>query len=122
MYAGSGRFLAAVAVFSTAAACSSENEKPAPVVCSVTAPAECVDPRPTYADIAPIFSRRCTSCHSETSDGPWPLTSYREVAAWWDVVRDDLIACSMPPQGSGVVMSSEERDEVLMWLRCGFPE
>jgi hypothetical protein len=88
----------------------------------VTAPTACVDPRPTYADIAPIIERRCSSCHTGAKGEPWPLDDYESVADWWDVIRDELVSCSMPPPDSGVMMSAAERDEVLMWLRCGFPK
>jgi hypothetical protein len=41
---------------------------------------------------------------------------------WADVVRADLIDCSMPPGEGGVAMADEERLAVLVWIRCGFPE
>ena len=95
---------------------------PEPYVCSVTAPTACVEPAPTYDDVAPIFAKRCTSCHDGKVDGPWPLTSYEHISGWWDVVRDELVACAMPPPGEGVIMTNEEREKILMWLRCGYRE
>lgn len=102
-------------------ACSGE-DPPRPFVCSVTAPTECVEPAPQYSDVAPIIARRCTSCHSGMVDGPWPLTSYEHLAGWWDVIRDELRTCAMPPPDSASVMTNDERAELLMWLRCGYPE
>ena len=103
-----------------ALACSSE--APEPFVCSVTAPTACVEPAPVYSDVAPIFARRCTSCHDGTVDGPWPLTSYEHISGWWDVIRDEVRTCAMPPRDSGVIMTNEERAQMLMWLRCGYRE
>ena len=90
-------------------------------VCAPTAPTECSDPELRYEDVSPIFERRCASCHSPPS-GPWPLETYEHVADWAPVVRDELLRCSMPPRDSGVTMTPEERDQILVWIRCGYPE
>lgn len=97
-------------------------ETPPDPVCDVTAPTECPAPAPVYADVQPIFQGKCVSCHFSASEGPWPLNSYRHVADWWDVIRDDLLACSMPPRDSNVTLSDEERQLILTWIRCGYPE
>jgi hypothetical protein len=92
-----------------------------PLTCTITAPTTCADPSPRYADVAPIIEARCAGpCHSGIPDGPWPLTDYSHVADWQDVVRADLLDCSMPPPGEGVVMSDAERTAILIWIRCGF--
>jgi len=49
------------------------------------------------------------------------LTSYEDVADWWDSIRDELISCAMPPSESGVMLANDERQRILMWIRCGFP-
>lgn len=98
------------------------DERHASPVCSVVAPTECPDPAPRYADVAPIFSERCASCHTGVADGPWPLDTYDRVADWAAVVRDELLSCSMPPDDSGVTMSPEERNQILVWLQCGNPD
>jgi hypothetical protein len=103
------------------AGCSDPDEDP--YVCTVVTPTDCAEPVPTYTEvIAPIFERRCVTCHSGEENGPWPLTSYQHAADWWDIVRDQLLHCSMPPADSGVRMTTEERTTVLKWVRCGFPE
>jgi uncharacterized membrane protein len=89
-------------------------------VCAPSAVVECPDPAPRYDDVAPIFERRCASCHSGVVDGPWPLDTYDHVADWAPVVRDELLRCSMPPADARVGMRPEERDEILAWVRCGF--
>lgn len=90
-------------------------------VCAPVAPTECPDPAPRYPDVAPIFERRCTSCHGATEDGPWPLDTYEDVAAWASDIRDELLRCSMPPADSGVNMTAEERNQILAWVRCKHP-
>jgi uncharacterized membrane protein len=90
-------------------------------ICAPIAPTECSDPSLRYEDVAPIFERRCASCHS-VAGGPWPLDTYEHVTDWAVYVRDELLRCSMPPPDSGVTMTPEERDQILVWLRCGYPE
>ncbi len=90
--------------------------------CTGKLPTMCVAPRPTYADVAPIFGERCVTCHSGDPEGPWPLTSYEHVADWAETIRDDLRTCTMPPSDSGVELAEIERQEILMWIRCGSPE
>ena len=40
----------------------------------------------------------------------------------YDVIRDELLTCSMPPADSNDALPPEERDTILVWIRCGFPE
>jgi len=91
-------------------------------VCNVIAPAECTEPALRYANVAPVFATRCASCHTDAAGAPWPLDEYQPIADWADVVRDELIRCSMPPTDSGVSLPTAERDAILAWLRCGYPE
>jgi uncharacterized membrane protein len=108
------------------AACSSSegpsDRSDAAARCTVIAPTECAEPAPRYADVAPIFERRCASCHSGVADGPWPLDNYEHVADWALVVRDELVRCAMPPASSGLKITAEERDLILAWVRCGYAE
>ena len=93
-----------------------------PTPCVVIAPTECTAPELRWADVAPIFERRCSSCHDGQPGSPWPLDNYGHVADWWDVVRDELLKCSMPPADAEEPIPAGERDTLLVWLRCGFPE
>ncbi len=109
----------------TALACGSGesgHEHAAQAVCAPTAPAACPDPMPHYPDVAPIFERRCASCHTGITDAQWPLNTYEHVADWATVVRDELLQCAMPPSDSGVTLPAEERDQILVWVRCGYPK
>jgi hypothetical protein len=52
----------------------------------------------------------------------WPLTDFRHVADWQDLIHDDLLACTMPPADAGFQMTTAERVAILTWIRCGFLE
>jgi uncharacterized membrane protein len=92
-------------------------------VCMVSAPTSCATPKPRYADVAPIFEKRCVVCHNGAApDSPWPLTSYEHVADWYDSIRAELLSCAMPPVASGMTMTDDERLAILSWIRCGFPK
>lgn len=93
-----------------------------PEPCSVSAPTECPDPAPRYADVAPVLEAKCVTCHSGAAGGPWPLTDYPHVADWQSEVRSELLDCSMPPADAGASITDDERTLILTWLRCGAPE
>jgi hypothetical protein len=90
--------------------------------CPPPAPTVCPHPAPRYPDIAPIIEARCWSCHSGSMPDVWPLTDYSHVADWQDLVRDNLLACTMPPEDAGIQMTAGERVAILTWILCGFPE
>jgi hypothetical protein len=93
------------------------------VACTPIEPPACPDPPSHFNDVAPILQDRCVPCHyTGNPDGSWPLENYRQVADWQDVVRFDLLNCSMPPADGGVVMTEDERLAFLTWLLCGYPE
>lgn len=92
-----------------------------PYECDVEAPTVCPDPPLTYADVEPIIRARCVGCHDEEPP-EWPLTSYRHVADWNVEIRTEMLRCTMPPRDSGVEMPTDERERILTWILCGFPE
>jgi uncharacterized membrane protein len=111
-------------------ACSGSDDSPSggsggsgsivePVECNVTAPTACADPAPTFADVKPIFSERCVTCHNGEPGGPWPLTEYEHVADWAQEIRGQVLACTMPPADAGSTITTEEREKILAWIRCG---
>jgi len=103
-------------------ACGPTTPEKEPTPCTVTAPTECLEPAPRWADVAPIFENSCSSCHDGRPGSPWPLDTYSHVADWWDVIRDELLDCSMPPSDADEPLPAAERDTILVWIRCGFPE
>lgn len=111
-------------VLSSASGCSSGTPDTEPSVAElcVTAPSECPEPAPRYADVAPIILERCASCHTGASGGPWPLDTYVRVTAWASSVQSDLLHCTMPPADSGVVMAEGERELISSWLACDYPK
>jgi hypothetical protein len=92
------------------------------LTCGVMAPTACPDPPVRYPDVEPIFRTRCVICHNNNVDGPWALTDYQDIADWQDIIRGDLIDCSMPPLDGGVTMSRDERMAILTWIRCALPQ
>jgi hypothetical protein len=92
-----------------------------PIVCSVQAPTSCPSPAPRFADVTPIFMRRCASCHASNWTGPWPLDTYGHIADWQDTIRSHLLDCSMPPPEAGIPMTNDERLTILTWIRCDLP-
>ena len=90
--------------------------------CMAVAPTSCDNPALRYSDVAPIISNRCHQCHSAAANISWPLEAYEHLADWHDDIRADLVNCTMPPDDAGIPFSEEERNTVLMWIRCGYPE
>jgi hypothetical protein len=90
--------------------------------CSIAHPTSCPDPPVRYGDVEPIFRTRCVICHNNDFEGPWPLTDYQQIADWQDIVRGDLLDCSMPPADAGVPMTLDERLAILTWIRCALPQ
>jgi hypothetical protein len=90
--------------------------------CTVVAPTSCPAIAPRFADIQPILRSWCVGCHDGASaDGPWPLVTYEHVSSWADVVRTELVGCTMPPTDAGLPpMPDEDRLAILQWIRCGY--
>ena len=91
--------------------------------CAITAPTSCTDMALRYADIAAIVQKSCYPCHSgDPSQEQWPLTQYEDIVDWAQPMRDDLLACDMPPLDGGVAITAGDRLAILTWLRCGEPK
>lgn len=94
---------------------------PLPEGCPLTPPTSCPSPSPHYADVDAIIKSRCFACHDGTGE-QWGLTSYEHVADWFNEIRAQMIACTMPPLDSGITMPMSERMEIVQWIRCGYPK
>jgi len=93
------------------------------VTCNVDPPLTCPAEVPTYATVQPIIEKACVPCHDGADpDGPWPLKTYKSAADWAEVIRADLMNCSMPPADGGVPLSDEDRHTLLTWIRCDYPQ
>ena len=56
------------------------------------------DTPPTWsADVAPIFSEACISCHQDGGSGPFSLETYESAVAWADPIMLQTQARTMPP-------------------------
>ncbi len=103
-----------------------------PFVCTTVEWAACPDPDggggaepvPTYGDVKPVLDARCANCHvSGDPTGPWPLTTYQDVASWSEVIRSQIETCEMPPvNDGGVPLTDAEKRLLLRWLACGSPQ
>jgi len=91
-------------------------------VCSEIAAPDCSGEVPRYADVEPIFRAKCVPCHLSETDGPWPLKTYEDIADWADLIRKDVLDCSMPPTDGDVSMSHVQRLILATWVLCGYPQ
>ena len=106
---------------------SSSNSPPVPSCASLDGldgGAVCATDGPTYeANIQPILARSCLpACHDGSPDAAWPLTDFDDITAWTTYMVSDIIHCTMPPAGSTLTISNEERFEIVRWLGCGHPQ
>lgn len=85
-----------------------------------------------FADVAPVFEKRCVACHQKGEIGPMPLTSYAEIRPWAKAIRASVLKQSMPPWHADPAKSAhiansraltrEEIDRVVRWVDAGAPE
>ena len=88
----------------------------------VVSPTACPSPAPKYADVEPIFKKRCVTCHvTGNKNGYWPLDDYTHVTDWFDTIASNLAACTMPPPDANAPIPREESELILTWLKCGYP-
>lgn len=90
--------------------------------CPNDLPASCPQPPPSYAsDVAPVFARRCTGCHSPTGvEAERDFTSYDRIHQLRTDVLTQVYACRMPP-ADAAAPTPAERATLLGWLVCGAP-
>jgi hypothetical protein len=109
-------------------ACGSSSNAPAAPSCApldgLDGGAACAADGPTYeANIQPILARSCLpACHDDSPDAAWPLTDFDDIKAWTTYVVSDIIHCTMPPAGSTLTITNEERSQIVRWLGCGNPQ
>ena len=49
------------------------------------------------------------------------LTKDRTFYDWADSIRIELLGCTMPPPDAGIPITTDERNLILSWIRCGTP-
>lgn len=112
---------AGLAVIVLGAGCPSMKDPP--VNCPSDTPAACPAAMPSFAaDVAPIFSSICASCHTPGQQmGSTPLDSYAQIKAEAVTISTELDDCLMPPV-NGPKLSEAQRLTIETWLVCGAPE
>jgi peroxiredoxin len=112
-----------------------------PVSCPVTEASGCLIARApvrespgdvTYCrHIARIVQQHCVACHRPGEIGPFPLTGYREAAAWASMIGEVVESGGMPPWladprhgrfRNDPRLSEEEKRLLRRWIDGGCPE
>ena len=89
---------------------------------------------PTFTkDVAPIFQKKCESCHRPDSIAPMSLQTYQEARPWARSIRDRVASRNMPPwhidPAVGIQhykgdrsLSQTEIDTIVAWASNGAPQ
>src|SRR5687767_9457493 len=89
---------------------------------------------PTFTkDVAPIFQKKCESCHRPDSIAPMSLQTYQEARPWARSIRDRVASRNMPPwhidPAVGIQhykgdrsLSQKEIDTIVAWASNGAPQ
>ena len=84
-----------------------------------------------YNYVAPIFYKRCTSCHHVNGGAPMSLMSYAEIVPYTSPIETYLTAGKMPPWAPDTtytrflherIISKAEKDSIIAWIINGAPE
>lgn len=84
-----------------------------------------------HKQVSRILAGHCVECHRPGEVGPFPLTSYDEVAGWAPMIAEVVNQGRMPPWfadpkygqfKNDCRLSDEERDTLLTWIENGSPE
>jgi hypothetical protein len=81
----------------------------------------------TYKDVAPIFYKRCTSCHHEQQHPP-SMMNYTETSFLSKLIKADLLSGRMPPWPPDTtyhrylnerLITATEKAAILSWINGG---
>ena len=84
----------------------------------------------TWADVSPIVSRNCSTCHHDDGAGPFPLLSHADVSRRRSFIAEVLRRKLMPPWlpgDEGVTLHDDrsmpeaDRNRLIAWLDAGAP-
>ena len=103
------------------------------VLATVTAATASAAPSPTFnRDVAPIFYRRCISCHRQGEAAPMALVTYQDARPWARAVKARVASRQMPPWLADPTFSRElannpsltgqEIDTIVAWVDAGAPQ
>jgi mono/diheme cytochrome c family protein len=88
---------------------------------------------PTFTrDVAPIFYRKCVTCHRPGESAPMSLLTYRAARPWASAIRRQVAARTMPPWfadpafsrrfANDNTLSAAEISTLVDWVEAGAPE
>lgn len=87
---------------------------------------------PTFSkDVAPIFYRKCVSCHRPGEVAPMSLLDYQSARPWAKAIRQSVLTRKMPPWfadpqyghfANDARLSDVEIGAVKAWVDAGSPE
>lgn len=90
------------------------------------------EPAPTWwTDVKPIVDAKCATCHSPGEIGPLKLTTYDDVRAYRELIRDAVITKWMPPwpldnccedYHGDRSLSDAQIETITTWIDAGAPE
>lgn len=90
------------------------------------------DEKPTYrGDIAPLFAKKCVSCHQSGGPGPFKLLTYEDVRKRGDLLEIVTLQRKMPPTDAvsdfGTIADHEKLTDgeamvIQDWIRGGMPD
>lgn len=84
-------------------------------------------------DIAPILQEKCQTCHRVGEIGPMPLTTYQEVRPYAKVIKQRVVARTMPPwfldksvgvqhYSNDISLSKDQISTIAKWVDEGAPQ
>jgi uncharacterized membrane protein len=89
-----------------------------------------VAPPTTYADVAPIFAKHCSACHSPHPTNPnfnapplgVVLDSYEHTSALAPRIKRVAVDAEIMPLGNTTGITRAERDRIGAWIEQGTPK
>jgi uncharacterized membrane protein len=101
-------------------ACGGEDDESLPEV-------DCSQPVPAYGAVTAFA--KCGTCHASSLSGTdrrsapdsVNFDSYGAASSAGDEAVEEVQKGDMPPPGSGVSLSEEEKQELYRWALCGTP-
>jgi hypothetical protein len=127
-----GLVAVAIGVFAACACSNGEASDDSTIVpppettsCGATLPSGCTVVPSFSATIEPLVERTCATCHSPGGvAADRDLTTYKNIAELETTELVQLYSCQMPTADAGpdAMLSLAEREEMLQWFICGFPD
>ena len=88
---------------------------------------------PTFnRDVAPIFHRRCVSCHRPGEVAPMALVTYADARPWARAIKTQVASREMPPWfadpkfsralANDHSLTTAEIDTIVAWVDAGAPK